>query len=375
MMKRAAPFVVVSIFIFILIWKYGDPTTFNTNNDDERKLAKIQTILPIKAPEPKIRTHEEYFDAIKKVCGELCNFEKKVTPGKFLGTVSAKVDCDALFNIDLIDRPSGTKPPRWAETPQKYKELVSHSGQVGIKEFYWDNTKLGGGRDVATVFNKSTVEDFIGRWNRRQHGNPYVGASEKTYEAANVVNVTGKNVLVIGSQSPWLEAVLLSRNAKKVVTVEYGFFLSEYPSLEFIRPNQLRERYLDGTLEKFDAIFTYSSVEHSGLGRYGDTLNPWGDVITIAQAWCVSTPDARLAIGVPTNVNGPDRKNIFLPSLLSTNANGLDRIEYNAHRVYGPVLYPFLTTNWIMEWPENDAKRVSPTGSASYQPYFIFKKQ
>ena len=26
-------------------------------------------------------------------------------------------------------------------------------------------------------------------------------------------------------------------------------------------------------------------------GRYGDPLNPWGDIITIAQAWCASTPD------------------------------------------------------------------------------------
>ena len=26
-------------------------------------------------------------------------------------------------------------------------------------------------------------------------------------------------------------------------------------------------------------------------GRYGDPLNPWGDIITIAQAWCASTED------------------------------------------------------------------------------------
>ena len=28
----------------------------------------------------------------------------------------------------------------------------------------------------------------------------------------------------------------------------------------------LRKKYLSGTLEKFDFVFTYSSVEHSGLG-------------------------------------------------------------------------------------------------------------
>ena len=56
------------------------------------------------------------------------------------------------------------------------------------------------------------------------------------------------------------------RGAAKVVTLEYGSFESEYPTHEFIRPNEFRERYLAGTLDEFDAIFTYSSVEHSGLG-------------------------------------------------------------------------------------------------------------
>ena len=58
------------------------------------------------------------------------------------------------------------------------------------------------------------------------------------------------------------------RGAAKVVTLEYGSFKSEYPTHEFIRPNEFRERYLAGTLDEFDAIFTYSSVEHSGLGMY-----------------------------------------------------------------------------------------------------------
>ena len=62
----------------------------------------------------------------------------------------------------------------------------------------------------------------------------------------------------------------------------------------------------------FDLIFSFSSLEHSGLGkvsksmcilvtyhtmsqgRYGDPLNPWGDIVTIGQAWCVSTPDVSL---------------------------------------------------------------------------------
>ena len=44
-------------------------------------------------------------------------------------------------------------------------------------------------------------------------------------------------------------------------------FTSEYPGLSFIRMEEFRERFLNGTLETFDAVFTFSSVEHSGLGE------------------------------------------------------------------------------------------------------------
>ena len=35
--------------------------------------------------------------------------------------------------------------------------------------------------------------------------------------------------------------------------------------------------------DKFDAVVSYSSLEHSGLGRYFDMINPWSDIITMAQ--------------------------------------------------------------------------------------------
>ena len=29
-------------------------------------------------------------------------------------------------------------------------------------------------------------------------------------------------------------------------------------------------------------------------GRYGDAINPWGDILTIARASCVTSPDAKV---------------------------------------------------------------------------------
>ena len=64
-------------------------------------------------------------------------------------------------------------------------------------------------------------------------------------------------------------------------------------------PKEFTSKYRSGDLAPFDAVATYSSLEHSGLGRYGDGLNPWGDLITMARAWCVLKDQGLLMIAVP----------------------------------------------------------------------------
>ena len=45
------------------------------------------------------------------------------------------------------------------------------------------------------------------------------------------------------------------------------YISSEVDGWEFWKPSELRRKYLAGTLENFDFVFTYSSLEHSGLGK------------------------------------------------------------------------------------------------------------
>jgi hypothetical protein len=135
-------------------------------------------------------------------------------------------------------------------------------------------------------------------------------------------------VLVIGSENPWVEACILAAGATDITTLEYGRIDSRHPYVKTITPDEIRERYLEFS-EWFDVIVTFSSVEHAGLGRYGDKLNPWGDRQTIARAWCATKPGGYLVIGVPY---------------------GRDAIEYNAHRIYGDIMYPHLVANWYQQW-------------------------
>ena len=107
-----------------------------------------------------------------------------------------------------------------------------------------------------------------------------------------------KRVLVIGSETPWIEAMLLTKGVQSVTTLEYKKITSHHPKLSTVLPHEFDELYKNGT--RFDALVSYSSVEHSGLGRYGDRLNPWGDLIVMAKSWCILKPKALALIGVPS---------------------------------------------------------------------------
>ena len=119
-------------------------------------------------------------------------------------------------------------------------------------------------------------------------------------EALKRINIEGAPVLVIGSENPWVEACALGLGAKDITTIEYGGIQSRHPHIQIFTPDQMRTS-TEAFMERFDAVITYSSVEYSGLGRYGDTMNPWGDRQAIARAWSMTKPGGRIALGVPYN--------------------------------------------------------------------------
>ena len=40
----------------------------------------------------------------------------------------------------------------------------------------------------------------------------------------------------------------------------------------------------------FDAIVSFSGLEHDGLGRYGDPVNPYGDFSAMREIWLCLKP-------------------------------------------------------------------------------------
>ena len=88
--------------------------------------------------------------------------------------------------------------------------------------------------------------------------------------------------------------------------------------------------YFQNKNNNYDCIVTYSSIEHSGLGRYGDPLNPNGDVKTMHDIYSNLKENGFLIWGAPV---------------------GKDALVWNAHRIYGNIRLPLLFNNFQeIEW-------------------------
>lgn len=73
-------------------------------------------------------------------------------------------------------------------------------------------------------------------------------------------------------------------------------------------------------------------IEHVGLGRYGDSLDPQGSVKAARELVRVLTPGGRLLLSTPV---------------------GRERVQFNAHRIFAPatVLSMFRGWSWqILLW-------------------------
>jgi SAM-dependent methyltransferase len=74
---------------------------------------------------------------------------------------------------------------------------------------------------------------------------------------------------------------------------------------------------LDFKDQSIESLSCMHTIEHIGLGRYGDPLDPLGDLTALAELQRVLAVGGNLLIVVPT---------------------GRPRIQFNAHRIYDPQM-------------------------------------
>ena len=248
----------------------------------------------------------------------------------------------------------------YKEIPDELVDLYTMNGKIPVFDWYLDGSHPNGVKwsddlilEYKKIFTPKNLreiktKEFYKQNNIQSYGHWPAACLLDSFEKYDIKN---KNVAVVGSETPWLEAILLNLN-NKITTIEYNVPESNFNDLEckdyfnFFEKNKI----------PFDSIITYSSIEHSGLGRYGDPLDPDGDIRTMRTIHNNLKDDGILIWGAPV---------------------GKDALAWNAHRVYGKIRLPLLFNGFEeIEWINTDKNYLfeQPLKKNAINPVVVLKK-
>ncbi|CAK9299066.1 unnamed protein product [Gordionus sp. m RMFG-2023] len=284
-----------------------------------------------------------------------------------------------ILNLDQNSNSDRVWPPHLKPPPEMLDEFTMR-GEMPLDKYEYHMERQAGLRRSKPI----TVEEIgfkIMRRAKRVGMSSYGVAVEDLLQVAltkynfSIVNKMG---LDFGSsRNTWITALALLNGAAGMFMVDYMAVVSQNPKIETKTPDGLYQYWHDVVGGKshsisspfsadisllkvnsmytsknliteddyetnynrvvdllavnyknlFDFAISYSSVEHSGLGRYEEELNPFGDLEAVSQIWCLLNPKGILFLNVPYYKKG-------------------SKLVWNAHRIYGPNRMQHLTANW-----------------------------
>lgn len=210
-------------------------------------------------------------------------------------------DTHFLFDVlsDEYDRRpwSGKNGCNDANVPLYLRNVIDYTDSLNP---IWTDDMIQSGISILSDSQKS---------NNELEPTVYPKATHDLLGAINDYNLNNKHCLTIGSISPWVESLLLYAGAS-VDIYDYN-----PPILD---PNTKFNIQIIKNLEThYDAIITFSSLEHSGLGRYGDPIEPNADILQMSKLKEILKPDGLLYLSVPLGKQ--------------------NEVIWNHHRIYGPT--------------------------------------
>jgi hypothetical protein len=243
-----------------------------------------------------------------------------------------------------------SEPPR--KIPSDLLSEFTMDGRIPVFELYLNDTVpqlefqrvLEDGR-IGSFYPKRMIEHYIEKIKRKESF--YYGDTDIwLYQALEKYPIKDKTVAIIGSTIPWYESVVIAYGGLPT-TIEYNKISTDDERLTFVTPAEFEQNP-----KRFDVVLSISSVEHDGLGRYGDPINPTADLEfmeTVGRK--LLKKEGVMILAMPV---------------------GRDCLYWNAHRVYGDLRLPFLLRGWhIIEafgFTEKDLLR--ELGEYGYQPVF-----
>jgi hypothetical protein len=206
--------------------------------------------------------------------------------------------CKPLFLNELPSNHTRYNWPPPRKMDSKYFSAFTLNGRIPIHEWYLQEQQNGNkDADIWTtqmINNIASKPSTCGLYLKN-----HCQLAFRKYAQA----FTGKRGVVFGSQSPWAEAAILGAGADHVTTVEYRSIICSHERHSALHPIEFAKRVLNDDFRPVDFVFSFSTFEHTGLGRYGDWINPHGDLEAIARVHCILKPGGYLFLGLPL---GPD---------------------------------------------------------------------
>jgi hypothetical protein len=233
--------------------------------------------------------------------------------------------------------------------PVELYNRYSMDGKVKIEYSYRDDSGVEAQQKINAGFTQEEFDQCVEKIKKREY-NYYMDTDLWLYDAFDKYPIEGKHICIVGSAYPWYEAMSIVFGAEKCTVIEYSDRECFHPLIKYIKPTEPNE-------EKYDVCISISSFEHDGLGRYGDPLNPDGDLEAMKKMKDLVKKDGLMYLAVPL---------------------GLDHIYFNAHRIYGNHRFLKLLEGWeLLDGmgfrPETFSNSYNNEEWTPYQPVCVLK--
>lgn len=164
--------------------------------------------------------------------------------------------------------------------------------------------------------------------------------------------IKDKSFLVVGTEYTWIEALALLFQAAQVTTLDYTHKRYERANMDWFHSYEFLKNSIEkGVIEQFSHAASYSSIEHTGLGRYGEPLSPNGDIIAVQVINCLLKPRGLFFLGLPTSKDNSSY------------------LEFNARRIYGNQRLELVLKDWTV------LKTMKNMGDSFDDTLFVLEKR
>ena len=212
---------------------------------------------------------------------------------------------------------NSTEPPPPNTIPNHQLDGFTMNGQIPVLYWYFDERK---NLFDAPVINSAEQYKEAFKNLENKSFKYYGEAINLFYSAFEKYKLRGKSVLIWGLAGLNCEAMAIWQGAEHVYVVDYNKPVCEHEKITVFNHEELLRSGI-----KTDVAISFSSFEHDGLGRYGDPLNPNGDIEAMSAVRNFLRDDGFMFLGVP---------------------QGQDCLVWNAHRIYGEKRLPLLLNGW-----------------------------